>query len=133
MTTILLVRILFVLAAVYDGALGLAFLLNGPGLFERFNVTAPNHWGYIQFPALLILVFALMFLAIAARPRANRGLIWYGVLLKMSYCGVIFRHWFGGGIPWMWKPFAIADLGFLILFVIAWFALKPGGVRPAHA
>lgn len=132
MTMMLMVRALFVLAGLYDGVLGLAFLANGPGLFERFNVTPPNHWGYVQFPALLLLIFALMFFSIAVRPRANRGLIWYGVLLKVGYCGVVFRYWFGGGIPGMWKPFALIDLGFLILFVLAWLALKPGAARSVH-
>ena len=40
------------------------------------------------------------------------------MLLKVSFCGVEFFHWFTAGIPEMWKPFAIADTVFLALF--AW-------------
>lgn len=72
---------LFYLAALYDGLLGLAFLLAAPSLFERVGVTPPNHFEYIHFPAALLMVFALMFVAIARNPVANRSLIPYGILL----------------------------------------------------
>ncbi len=58
-----------------------------------------------------------MFLAVAKDPTANRNLIPYGILLKVSYCGVVFYHWFRTGIPAMWKPFAIFDLVFIALFI----------------
>ena len=47
----------------------------------------------------------------------------YGIGLKVSYCGVVFWHWFTAGIPSMWKPFAVADLVFLVLFVWAYLRL----------
>ncbi len=120
MKTHLLVRLLFVVAAVYDGLLGLAFLLAGPSGFKWFGVTPPNHWGYIHFPAALLLVFAVMFSAIAARPETNRNLIPYGMLLKLSFSGLVVYHWVAGGIPNMWKPFAIIDALFLVAFVWAY-------------
>lgn len=126
------IRVLFAVAAVYDGVLGLAFLIAGESLFERFGVTPPNHWGYIQFPALLLITFGLMFWQIANDPGRNRNLIPYGVGLKVSYCAVVFYHWLGAGIPPLWKPFAVADLVFAVLFVWAYLALaKPG--NPAAA
>jgi hypothetical protein len=64
-----------------------------------------------------------MFLAIANNPAAKRGLIPYGMLLKVSYCSVVFYHWMGEDIPDIWKPFAICDLLFLFLFVAAWMRL----------
>lgn len=120
------ITVLFFIAALYDGLLGLAFLLTPGVVFQWFGVTPPNHPGYAQFPAALLVVFALMFLAVARNPLANRNLIPYGILLKVSYCGVIFFHWFTGGIPGMWKPFAICDLVFLVLFVWAYRSI---GVR----
>jgi len=114
--------VLFILAAIYDGVLGFAFLFASSDVFKKFDVTPPNHFGYVQFPAALLLVFALMFLAIAIHPAKNRNLIPYGILLKVSYCGVVCFHWFSKGIPDMWKPFCIADLAFLVLFLWAWVA-----------
>jgi hypothetical protein len=120
------VSVLFYLAALYDGVLGAAFLIAAPVLFEWVGVTPPNHFGYIHFPAALLIVFALLFLTIARRPEVNRHLIPYGILLKISYCAVVFYHWFTAGIPFIWKPFAIVDVAFLVLFVWAYAVLgKP--------
>ena len=115
-------RTVFSIAALYDGLLGGSFLVAGERLFAAYKVAPPNHWGYIQFPAALLLVFALMFAAIARRPWQNRNLIPYGMLLKVSYCSVIGWHWWHGNIPGMWVPFAVIDFVFLILFIAAWFA-----------
>ena len=115
-----LVSILFAVASVYEGVLGAAFLVAPAALFTWFGVTPPNHFGYVQFPAALLIVFAIMFFAVAANPRANKNLIPYGVLLKASYCGLVFGYWFTQGVPDMWKPFAVADLIFGVLFLWAW-------------
>ncbi len=118
-------RIFFLIAALYDGILGLLFLFAAHWVFGTFGVTEPNHMGYVQFPACLLVTFALLFLAIANRPKENRNLIPYGMLLKVSYCSVTFWYWFTTGIPNMWKPFAIADLAFLVLFAAAYVQLDP--------
>jgi hypothetical protein len=113
---------LFVVAALYDGVLGLTFVL-APGLpFRLFEVTPPNHMGYVQFPAALLLIFGLMLAAVARNPIANRNLIPYGILLKVAYCSVVGRYWIAGGLPGMWKPFAIIDLVMGLLFIWAYSA-----------
>lgn len=117
------IQTLFGVGAFYDGLLGAGFLLAGDALFARFGVTPPNHWGYVQFAAALLLVFALMFWAVARDPIRNRNLIPYGILLKVSYCSVVGYHWLNGSIPNLWKPFAVCDLLFLLLFARAWAAL----------
>ena len=117
------IRVLFTVAAVYDGLLGAVFLFASGGPFRWFGVTPPNHPGYVQFPAALLIVFAVMFLAVAVNPVRNRNLIPYGMLLKVSYCGVVLFYWLTGGIPGMWKPFCVCDLVFLVLFAWAWAAL----------
>lgn len=118
------IRSLFAASALYDGVLGIAFLFAAPALFEWVGVTPPNHFGYVHFPAALLIVFALMFVVIARNPVANLGLVPYGILLKVSYCAVVFYHWLTAGVPFIWKPFAVADLVFLVLFVWAYSTLK---------
>lgn len=113
------ISLLFYIAALYDGVLGLAFLFASNTVFQWFQVTPPNHPGYIQFPGALLIVFAIMFLAVARNPVANKNLIVYGILLKVSYCGVALFHWVSAGIPGMWKPFVYLDLIFLVLFIWA--------------
>ncbi len=120
-----MISLLFAVAALYDGALGLIALFAGVQLFQWFGVTPPNHWGYVQFPGALLVVFALMFVAIARDPAGNRGLIPYGMLLKVSYSGVVFFHWFTAGLPDMWKPFAVIDAAFFVLFAWAYGHLRP--------
>lgn len=122
---------LFVIAALYDGILGLIFLFAPNAAFDWFDVIPPNHPGYVQFPAALLIVFAVLFGAIAKDPEGNRNLIFYGILLKMSYCGVVFFYWLKSEppLPNMWKPFAICDLLFIALFVWARGRLR----APAYA
>jgi len=69
------VSLLFLVAAIYDGVLGGAFLVAPKALFEWFKVAPPNHYGYVHFPAALLIVFAVMFLSIALKPINNRRLI----------------------------------------------------------
>ena len=126
-----MISFLFAVGALYDGVLGLIALLAGVQLFRWFGVTPPNHWGYVQFPGALLVVFAIMFAAIARDPVRNRSLIPYGMLLKASYCGVVFFHWFTAGLPDMWKPFAIGDAIFFVLFAWAYVHLRT--VRPSAA
>lgn len=116
----------FYVAAVYDGILGLAFVGLAPTIFDAFGVTRPNHLGYVQFPGLLLIVFALMFARIARAPQPNRHLMIYGILLKASFCGVVFWHWLLHDVPGMWKPLALADAVFGALFVWAYVGLRRG-------
>ena len=120
---------MFYLSALYDGVLGLAFLFAASSVFDWFGVTPPNHYGYVHFPGALLITFGLLFLTVARDPAANRNLIPFGMLLKVSYCGVVLYHWVAAGIPGMWKPFFWFDLAFLAAFIVAYIQLKPGEVR----
>jgi hypothetical protein len=113
-------KLAFGTSAIYDGILGVVFLFLGPLIYDYFGIERPNHLGYVHFPALLLIVFALMYWRIAYDPVKYRDLIPYGIGLKVAYCGVVFFHRLTTGIPDMWMPFAWLDLGFLILFLQAW-------------
>lgn len=122
------ISVLFAIAALYDAALGVAFIFFTNKVYEFGKVTPPSHPGYVQFPAALLLVFALMYVAIAICPTRNRNMIPFGILMKLAYAAVVFYYWLGvgaSGIPDMWKPFAICDLVFAAFFVWAFFAAKP--------
>ncbi len=117
------IKTLFVTGALYDGLLGLAFIISPLTFFTQFSVTPPNHIGYVQFPAALLVIFAIMFVNIARFPERNRNLIPYGILLKVSYCIVVFWYWFSEGLPNLWKPFAVVDAGFAVLFFWAYIVI----------
>ncbi len=118
------IQCLFAIAAVYDGLLGAAFLLSPVRVFAVSGVTPPNHWGYVQFPGALLLIFALMFLAVARDPRGNRNIIPYGICLKIAYCGIVFYYWVTSGIPGMWKPFALIDAMMMLAFLWSFVVLR---------
>jgi len=114
------VRLLFIIAAIYDGVLGFIFLFWPNLAFQLFEVEPPNHVAYVQFPAILLLIFASMFYRVARNPVGNRFLMLYGVALKTGYSGLVFFHMASTGVPSMWVPWAWADLAFLVLFVMSW-------------
>jgi len=119
------IRTLFGIAAVYDGLLGLAFLAAGPGIYAHFQITPPNHWGYVHFAAGILVIFGWMFLEIARKPVESRNLVPYGILLKICYVATVAWYWVHGDVPAMWKWFAATDALFAILFVWSLRALKP--------
>ena len=114
------IRPLFVAIGLYDGVLGIIFLAWPLQLFDLYGVVPPNHIGYVQFPAMLLIVFAIMFFSIARNPVGNRNLILYGILLKFSYCSIILFYWFLHSIPSMWVPFAYFDFACMIAFMFAY-------------
>ncbi len=114
------IRMLFVIASVYDFGIGLGFLFLGPQLFDSAGVPQPNHWGYVQFGALLLMVFGTMFFVVAYDPVANRNLIPYGMLLKLSYTGLVAYYWITTDCPLLFKPFAIIDALMFVAFFLAY-------------
>lgn len=117
--------IVFGASAIYDGLLGLVFLLWPGRMYLQFAVTPPNHWAYVRFPAIVLIIFGVMFLQVALKPALNRNLMPYGILLKGAYAGTVFAYWLVKGLPDMWKPFAFADTVFLLLFAWCWMKLAP--------
>jgi len=116
----------FLAAALCDGLLGTAFFLFPTAILQLFGAPPPNHPGYMQFSALIMVTFSILFAQIAAGPKVYRDLIPYGILLKASFCIVVFGWWAFEGVPFVWKPLALADVGFLLLFAWAYRVLGEG-------
>ena len=124
------IRALFVIAGLYDFLIGLVFLLFGAQLFDAAGVPQPNHWGYIHFGALMLMIFGAMFIAIARNPAARREMIPYGMLLKLSYSALAGYYWVATDIPTLFKPFVVIDAIMFVLFWWAWQALDPERTSP---
>ena len=118
------IRLLYYIAAAYEGLLGLAFIVAGPRIFDLCGITPPNHWGYVHFSAGILLIFGWLLLPIALHPVENRSLVIYGVLLKVCYVMTVGWHQFHGGVPTLWIYFAVADAVFLALFIWTMGSLK---------
>jgi len=117
-------RVLFIAAGLFEGLLGLALLFAPAWVFSLNDFEALDHPAYVQFPALLLLIFALMFFRIAADPVKRRELILYACAIKAAYFGVAIFNQATRGIPSMWLPWAWADLVFLVLFLLAGWQLR---------
>jgi len=128
---LLWVRIILILCGVFDGVVGAVFAIAPATMFRIFGVVPPNHYGYVQFPALLLIIFAVMFFRAASDPVARREVLLYGAALKASYSGLVFWYQLHGGVPSLWIPWAWADAAFLLLLLFAWKASAPRIAAPA--
>ncbi len=115
-----IIRALFYLSAAYDGSLAIIFIFAPAVPFQYFAVPPPDHWAYVQFPAAVLLIFAVMFLDIARDPKGNVNLIPYGILLKVAYCGVSGAYWYLSQLPGMWQLFFVCDLLMMIAYLIVY-------------
>ncbi len=114
------IKALLAVCGVYDGVIGLCFLLVPAILYRAAGITLPNHMGYLRFPALLLLIFAVMFFRATADPVEHRDVLVYGMALKVSYFSLVFYYEWRAGVPTLWIPFAYADVVFFLLLVMAW-------------
>ncbi|HMC67243.1 MAG TPA: hypothetical protein VKI65_20075 [Gemmataceae bacterium] len=121
-----MVRVLFLIAAIYDIVLGLAFAWAFKTIYSWFGIELPNHDAYIQLPGYLIAIFGIGFLFVAFNPAKNRPLIFLGILLKLAFTGVALGHRFSDGIPAVYTIFAVLDLVFAALFLSALLTMKRG-------
>lgn len=116
----------YLIAGVYDAGLGLLFLVAGSEIFQALEIDPPNHWGYVHFPASLLIVFGILFWTIAKDPVRHRVLIPFGIGLKICYCGTVFYHAIAGSIPSIWITFGYCDLVFAGAFFWSFVVLRKG-------
>jgi hypothetical protein len=83
-------------------------------------VPHPDHWGYIQFGSLILIIFGATFFLVARDPIANRNLMPFGMLLKVSYTGLVLYNWITTDCPTLFKPFAVIDGVMFLLFFLAY-------------
>lgn len=118
------IRFVFWVAAIYNGILGAAFFLFARQLYAWAEMTPPNHLGYVRFPGALVGIFGLMFVDVALNPRKNRNLMAYGALQKLVFAALVFYYWALGPLPMTWKPLAIIDAVFVVLFLLSYLGVK---------
>ncbi|HCQ67585.1 MAG TPA: hypothetical protein DIU07_21680 [Rhodobacteraceae bacterium] len=114
------IKILYVVAGLYDLILGFVYFFAHERLFTFFDVPSAGHPTYVEFPAILLVLFGVMFLQISSNPVRHRAMIPYGIGLKAAFSGLAFWYEFTVGVSDMWIPMAVIDLLFLTAFVLAW-------------
>jgi hypothetical protein len=112
-------RWFFLVAAVYDLALGLAFFFLYTPVFDWLGMTMPPHVSFIQLPAVFVAVQGVGYLIIYGNPLANLGLAKMGAVYKASYAGLAAYYLVTDQIPAMFFAwFGLFDFLFLIGFVM---------------
>lgn len=114
------IKITFGASALYDGLLGIVFLFFGSMSLDLCGIEKPYNMGFLHFPAMLLILFSLMYWRLATNPVKYRILIPYGIGLKISYASVAFYHWFADSVPTAWLALAWIDVLFIILFFVIW-------------
>jgi len=107
---------------VYDVALGAAFALFGPWIFELVKVTEPNHWGYVQLLGGFVFVLGIM-QGRAASGNIIRDLVWLSLAMKLVFACVVFYNLAFASIPLVWVWFAVVDALFAAIY-FGWLAYR---------
>jgi hypothetical protein len=118
-------RWLFLVAAIYDIALGIAFTFFYIQTFDMLEVTPPES-GYIPLLGAFLLVIGIGYYLIwRGDLKRNRDLILVGTLYKLAYSAIAFIYWAMGDIPNVLFAalFGVADLVFFILMAECWMYL----------
>jgi hypothetical protein len=115
-------RWFFLVAALYDIALGLAFLVAGETILDGIGMAQPPHVAYIQLAAVFVLVQGASYLLPWHDAWANEGVIWVGVAYKATYAALVAWYLVLGILPSVFfLPWAALDLAFMGGFL--WFLL----------
>ena len=109
----------FVVAALYDLALGLAFLVAGSSILSAIGMTLPPHIAYIHLAAIFVFIQGLSYGLAWLDPMANLGLVRTGVAYKAGYVGLVVVYLATNQLPSaFFVPWAVIDALFLVGFVL---------------
>jgi hypothetical protein len=123
-------RTFFLVAAIYDIVLGVAFfVLYGP-LFSALGIELPNNTSYIHLTAAFVFTQGLGYWFVYQDPAANLGIVKLGVVYKAIFSGLAFYYLaIGELLHPVFIVFGVADLLFLVGFWL--FLRRPTGVTAA--
>lgn len=111
-------RGVFLVAALYDLVLGLAFFFLYPWVYGTLGIALPTEPAYLHAAAGFVFVQGIMYLLVYRNMERNVDLVLVGVIYKAVYSGVAFFHWGTGTLPHsIFALFGFLDVIFLALFV----------------
>lgn len=112
-------RLMFLLAAAYDLALGVAFFFLYEPIFEAIGMPPPSHVSYVHLSAIFVAVQGLSYLFVWQDPMANLGIVKVGIVYKASYTLLAVYYLAIGQLPSMFYAwFGLFDFLWLIGFAL---------------
>lgn len=111
-------KALFFLGAIYDWAIGFAFLFFYVPIFSYFDVDYSCHPAFISLSAAFVFVLGFGYYMIYKNMKRNRDLVIMGTMYKIAYAGVIAYYLAIGLTPRpVFTIFGICDFSFAILSI----------------
>ena len=111
---------LYLIAALYDFILGVAFIFFYRYIFEITGMNLPNNPAYLTFSATVIALFGVLLFMIYLKPEGSRRLVIYAILFKFAYIGTVLYYYLLVGQSYVDAPFLIFagfDAIFALLFM----------------
>ena len=122
-------RTFFLVAAIYDIVLGVAFFVLYEPLFSALGIELPNNTSYIHLTAAFVFTQGLGYWFVYQDAPANLGIVKLGIVYKAIFSGLTFYYLaIGELLHPVFIVFGVADLLFLAGF---WLFLRQG--TPAEA
>ena len=118
------IPLLFVFVGCVEFVVGFTFIFLPNQIFALAQIAPLARPEFIQLPALLIMVFGLMMLKVAARPKENANLILYISLFKAAVIGLALYSCLTAGMTPLWLIFALFDIAYLTGFIFAYRTIK---------
>jgi hypothetical protein len=121
-------RLFFLIAALFDGILGLLFLFFWGPIFDALGVTRPESSSYVTLAAAFIAVQGLGYFLVWRDMVRNVGIVVIGVAYKLAYVVLSAYYALAGELLHnIFAWFGAADVIFLIGFI--WFlaVVREGG------
>lgn len=113
-------RGLFLIAALYDFILGVAFLFFYKYIYNLLGMNLPENPAYLTFCALLIALFGVLLFMIYLDLNYARRMVIYSILIKFGYISTVLYYYFVVGKDYVDMPFLLFagfDLIFAVLFI----------------
>jgi len=111
-------KLWFLIAAIYDLILGIAFFFFYEPIFSYFSIPLPNYAMYLQMAAAFVIAMGIGYYFIFLNLYRNVDLVKLGIVYKLVYSGLTF-YWYLANlanIVFLW--FAFIDAFFLITFIV---------------
>jgi len=109
----------FLVAALYDIVLGLAFFFFYGPLWDALGIALPNNTAYIHLTAAFVFVQGVGYWLVYQDPDHNRGIVTLGVVYKACFAGLSVYYWaIGQLLHPIFLVFGALDALFLVGFVM---------------
>ena len=111
---------LFIVGAVFNWIMALSFLVGSvavPDIFTLFGTATPPTLFFLHALLGLIFVYGIGYFIVGLDIHKNRGIVWLGVLSKLSFFSFCVIYYLLGDLSFMIVAFGSFDFFFACLFL----------------